>query len=383
MNAKDLIFLINNYWYERVGLITAYLLSLTILIPALLISEARIENSIIIILLTIIVITIIWWYTKRPPRTPKNKIGFLVSIACSSEEELTKVREDFSIPLQQLLRSGKAGKAFEFIEIPQHIAKTVIELDDAQRLRLNCRAKFILYGRVRIRKFNDQLRHFVDLGSIVAHKPIPETVQKSFASEFYNLFPHRVSIPTEGDIFGFEFTSEWTGIVTKYIIGLATLYSGDLGYAERLFQDVKRDLTTRDSTFPIFNKLQRTLPIRISQIQETKAVIAHHSWVDTHEQRFVDQLGNALEQIDENRKGSAPMINLLAIYSFLSDRNVDKALALLRKLEDQDIGGEIFIGTWHYNMAFLLGYKEDLKGAIRQYREAIKFCVGWSCTFPN
>jgi tetratricopeptide (TPR) repeat protein len=60
---------------------------------------------------------------------------------------------------------------------------------------------------------------------------------------------------------------------------------------------------------------------------------------------------------------------LKSVCLFVQGRDVDGALAVLKKCKGQEEG------TWLYNAAFLHAYKADLQGAIRRYRSAVKLRV--------
>jgi len=92
----------------------------------------------------------LWWITNRLPKTKTGKVGFLVSISAGDETERKKIMEDFVLTLQELLKAGASGNLFQFIKVPEHVAAKIVDLDDAQRVRIRCRAHFMIYGRVRV-----------------------------------------------------------------------------------------------------------------------------------------------------------------------------------------------------------------------------------------
>jgi len=363
--ANGIVKFFEDKWFEKVGLV-ASILTVTIIEVSLLFKcNSPWWVALTIILITIAFIFVSWWLCQQPPKTPKEKIGFLVSIASSNDTEGEKLREDFIIPLRQLVKSGKAGKAFHFIELPRRLAKKIIDPDDAQRLRVQTRSQFVLYGRIRLRNN----LHYLELSGIVAHKPIPDHVKDMLAQEFGELLPRKVQISMENDLLSFEFTSEWAGIVARYIIGIATGLSGDLVYAETLFSDALERLQSKNTEFPIYNKLAKRIPTRISELYEAKARSAHLRWVETQNPAHLERLGEMLEQIKNERRNQPMILNLQAIHAFAKNRDVEGAITLLKRASDSPCA------VWHYNMAFLHGYKGDLKAAIRQYRKGMSFQV--------
>jgi tetratricopeptide (TPR) repeat protein len=369
-SVEDLTRLFQKYWFEKTGLLVSLILAGALESSFLVASGTPLWPSITLLLITVLLIVVAWLISRRAPRTPRDKIGFLVSIGCTDDKESEQVREDFVIPLRRLVRSGTVGRNVHFMELPQHLARKVVELDDAESLRVKCRAHFVLFGRVRLRTtLEGRLHHFIELDGVVAHRPIPKTVSENLAREFSELLPRKVGISTENDLLAFQFTSEWADVVARYIIGIASAYSGDTRYAETLYEDVLERLKTMDSSFPVYIKLRERIPIRISELNEVRAILAHRTWANTHDPKYLNELSANLAKIHESRLGLPPVLNLRAIEAILQRRDADEALGLLKQSQDQNNG------AWHYNMAFLLGYKGDLKVAVRHYRQATKFRV--------
>lgn len=370
-DIQGIVKFLEKQWFEKTGLIAA--LVIIIAGEAYLLTDGKAQWWIFVLtlFLSAVFVTIAWWFSRLPPKTPKGKIGFLLSIVCTNDKEGEKLREDFVIPLRRLIKSGKTGNSFHFMELPEHLAKKIIEPDDAQSLRIRSRAHFILYGRVRLRTLEGVEHHIIDIDGLVAHKPISNDVSQAIAQEFSELLPRKVHFPTENDLLSFQFTSEWTEIVAKYIIGIAAAYSGDLNYAENLYTDVLERLhrNRSNATFPVYMKLTERIPNRISALYESRAFETYEEWTNTHDHSLVKQLGTFLEKIEVSRKELPGNLYLQAVYAVLKSQDADQAIAFLKKSRYQSNG------TWHYNMAFLYGYKKDMKSAIRHYRQAITFQV--------
>lgn len=369
-SLQDTVQFLEEHWYKKTGLITALIVTLVIVTTLLIAAEAKGWVLISALILSVLLVCAAWWISSCPKKSAKNKVGFLVSIACDDDSESKKIREDFLIPLRQLIKSGKTGSAFQFMELPQHLAKKVLEPDDAQSIRLRSRASFMLFGRVRLRTIDGQDHHIVDLNGIVAHKPVPDYVSQTLAREFSELLPRKVNISTENDLFSFQFTSEWAATVAKYIIGISAACSGDFVYAETLYKDALDQLQDKDHNFPIYEKLIERLPTRISELYEARAMVAHKAWVSNHDPSHIEELGNHLQKVEEIRKTTVPMIlHLRSIHKFLKHRDVEGAISILRVIKDTNDA------LWNYNMAFLNAYKENLKLAIRHYRQAARHIV--------
>jgi hypothetical protein len=369
-SLKEMAQFLEESWYRKSGLTTAEIVSVSALTTLLASTNAGWLLWICIIPLCTLGIFIVWRYTTRPPIVPKDKVGFLVCISCTDEGELRTIVEDFIAPLRKLVKSGKAGNSFHFVEMPQHFAKQVIDADSASEMRIRCKAHFMIYGRAHRRVINGKENHIIELDGAVAHQPISDQMQKKLEAEFSELLPRNVQVSTENDLFAFQFTSEWTEIVARYVIGIAAACSGDIQYAELLYRDVLSRLHDKDQNFPIYRKLKERIPSRLAELYEAMASSCHEKWAETHDPTFLTEIDGWLDKIDPVCQDRNVALTLRAITLFLTSRSVDKAIGLLKKLRDDNNR------IWQCNMAFLYAYKGNLKQAARHYRQASRCNYG-------
>ena len=357
--------LARKHWPKYYALLLAEILSSLLATFILVVVSPENTAKLITYLIVWGITYIIWWYTNCLPKTKKGKVGFLISISAGDETERKKIREDFVTTLHELLKGGTSGHSFQLIKVPEHVAEKIVDIDDAQRLRLKCRAHFVIYGRVRLRPVGGRQEHVLHLEGIVAHGPISKVVSEKISNEFAELLPRRVRIATENDVFSFAFTSEWINCVSKYIIGIAAACSGDLDYAEELQNDVQRLLDGRDRTFPIFAKLKQRAPQRLAEINHARASIACNRWVRTRDPIEMEAVGFHLDRIPSFYANDYGVLLLKSIFLFVKHREVKGAMATLKKCKG------VSEGTWLYNLGFLYAYIGDLKRAIQRYRNAM------------
>jgi len=363
---KELLEIIERKWPEPIGLIAAELLATVAF--SLILNSADIKGwlFLLLVLLLAAAVAVAWALGRRLKRTPKDKLGFYVSLYCPNDQESIRLREDFIQPLRQLVKSGRAGPQFFFYEIPRFRAKQIEDLEQARRLQTKVRALFLIYGSVRQRIINGEERHVIELNGIVGHAPVNDQAQQFLRREFSELFfPGTVSIARENDLFLFKFTSQWADVVSRYIMGLAVSFSGNFDYAEQLYLDAKERLQAKDQNFQIFQKLNARIPQRISELYRAKANISHTAWTKTHDPRAIDQMGEALKRVIPEDKPDVQVLTLGAIGEVVQNRNTKEARRLLNLVPKDRRDG-----TWHYNMAFLDAYEEDLTGAYRHYQLA-------------
>ena len=363
---KTLLDLAQRHWHKPIGLI--FSVAAALLFEILLLTSIN-ANGIItasVYLITAPSVVAFWFINNRFPKTKKGKVGFAVSILCSNEKEDELIREDFVATIRKLLKNSSVGNTFHFIEIPNHISKTINDNDDAITLRAKTKAHFVIYGRVRLRTLDGKDYHILELDGIVAHKPLPKEVSTRLATEFSELFPKRVHIPTENDLLSFQFTSDWIECVAKYVIGIASLCSLDLVYAERLYVDVQKKLESIETDFPIFEKLKQRLPIRFSEIYITRSIAFLSTWRKSQNKEALSQFFLNINKVTENFSENYDVLLLRSVEAFLNGRDVNKALDYTKKCK------RFNDPIWHFNLAFLFAYENNLKKAIQEYRIGAK-----------
>ncbi|MBN1615169.1 MAG: hypothetical protein JW950_11945 [Deltaproteobacteria bacterium] len=360
---------LQKHWHRRIALIGTLLFLTPFLILIMNFMKFNPVNGGLTYIIVVLFVILCWLRSNQLPRTAKGKIGFVISISASDEAERIKIKEDFITILYQLLKSGTSGHSFHIITVPEHIASTIVTHDDAQKLRIQCRAHFVIFGRVRLRTINGKEEHVLDFEGMVAHRPVPIDVKEFLSMEFTELYPRRLRIGTENDVFSFEFTSEWMNCVAKYIIGIAAACSGDLDYAEILQNDVLRLMEGRDQAFPVFAKLKQRVPIRLGEVRYERAKRAYGNWLTTRDPADIAAMGNHLNSIPPAYAKEYQPIILKSIHLFLSKRDVNGAISILKNYKNKSEG------IWLFNMAFLNAYVGNLRTAIRQYRAAMKLKV--------
>jgi len=177
-NINEFVNFIESKWFDKTGLIAALLLTLISELSFVLASDIYWLIGLVLIIFSLSLIFGIWVWTRLPPKTPNDKVGFLVSITTSDDQESLRLKEDFLVPLRQLIKSGRTGNSFHYMELPSYISKDVIDHDYAQEIRSKSKAHFFLFGRVRLRVIDGIERHVIDMDGIVAHNPIPKKLAK-------------------------------------------------------------------------------------------------------------------------------------------------------------------------------------------------------------
>lgn len=364
-----LLLLAQRHWHRQIGLVFAIIAAF--IFESLVLTHLNVGpiGYVIIYSITFLALFAIWVISNRLPKTAKGKVGFVVCLQCSNEEENKRIREDFVTTLRDLLKQGASGRAFDFIEIPQHIAETITDLDAASTLKYKTNAHFLIYGRVRFRTLDGKDYHIIDLNGVVAHRPLPIEVSKNLANEFSELFPRNIRIQTENDLLSFNFTSDWTECVAKYIIGIASVSSGDLDFAEKLFKDVQQKLNNLPSEFQVFAKLRERLPIRFSEIYQARAISFLNLWRKALVPDDLDQFVINTNKIPADLPQDYGVLLLRGFEAFLNGRDTAKAINFMKKCKQYD---DVI---WHFNLAFLNAYEGNLAKTIQYYRTCCNYDI--------
>lgn len=317
--------------------------------------------------LIIISTFLIWLYTTKVPKTHKNKIGFIVAIFTENKEQYKKLKSDFIETLQENISTGNIRNQFDLIVYHEYYSRKIKDHEIASIFLNKSNAHFMIYGRGRVRNLKGENHFVLNLEGIVSHKPIPVEVSTKFSKEFGELLPRRLAIAEENDLFSFDVVANWIKLVSQYIVGIASLLSGDLEHSKNLFYSVLNDLKNLRSNFPALVKINQRIPNRITETVYLMARNEYEIYNKVKSETHLIKMGNYLSEIKNIAYNHYPSNLLRAIYHFLNDRNIKAAFNELKKCKD------IRDGAWRYSYAFLKAYEGNLKVAAKCYKNAFKY----------
>jgi len=354
------------YWVTPLGLIISILMAVCLV---LFLSNQLHEISLPQMVLAIIVILILvtsWYYYRRLPTAKKGTIGFAISIATEKQEEHEKIARDLIDTLKGLLVNSKYKYPFSFVIFPEHYANKLDNREVARKYMNLARCHFMIYGRVRTRMVAKKETYLLETTGVVSHRPLPVEVSEMMGKEFAEIFPKKLQIPKDDDVLPFELTSEWISVVAKYMIGYAAQFSGDLDYAETLLEDVERELWQNKKNIPALNKIKSGLKIRLADVYDRQATIAHLRWRKTRSNNELYTVKKYLDKWEKVAPNKYRLRLLNSIYYFLVEHNTQKAKNELQKCKG------IKDPVWQYNIAFLYAYDGYMASADRNYKQAFK-----------
>lgn len=306
----------------------------------------------------------IWIYTNQTQKASKGKVGFAIGIKTDNPDQQLKIKRDFVEALKELLNKSKHRYSFDFIEIQDHIIEKIDSPDAATKILYDLNCAFMIYGKARTVTLKSQTQHVLNLEGVVAHKPIASEISKSFSKEFADLFPRRLMISSEGDLFHFEFTASWVNVVSKYIIGIAALLSGDVEYAQELFESLQVTLREGKAELPVSIKIRERLPNRLREVYLIRARMHYEDWKRTKDVSDMEKMKPFLDSLDRISPTNADGRILRSMWYFVVSRDTVKAKAECLKTKSK------LNVTWRYNLAFLLAYEGDLEKSSKEYKLA-------------
>lgn len=361
INKLDKIY--TNHWYKW------YVITLLIIFENIFIiyylKSVNLENFILYSFCTVIsLLTLfIWKKFKEIEITPKGKIGFVVSIYCSEKNKEHCIREDFVISLKKLIKNDNIENKFHFIEIPRHVSQQIQDVENAFELMEKTKALFIIYGRARHRNHDGKNYYFLELDGIVKHRPISKDNSDKLSKEFNELFPKKITIPEDEDIFSFSLTSEWVEFVSKYIIGIAAFCSGDIEYANALYSSLSKRPIDSENLSDVYSKIKHRLPKRLAEISLAKAKICLENWRKDKSYHHIEDFSHNLSLISTNTGFNEYELTLLkSIDIFFTKKNTTEAIRILKQCKNEKDP------IWKLNIAFLFAYNENMKSSLRYYR---------------
>jgi len=365
-------------WYRRSTLFLVLLISAVFSLYFL--SVLKFENlspqKFCIVSSVLICVIILWYFTTKIPKATKGKVGFIVALYTDSKSQSKKIKEDFLINLKEILYKSRLKYSFDFIEFPEYYSNKIDSLDIARDYLHRSNSHFMIYGRARYRNINGVDSHVLNLNGIVSHKPIPTNLQKEFSTEFFELLPQKLIIK-EDDIFSFEITSELINVVAEYIIGIASLLSGDFDYSITLFEDLKVKLQRFQTNLPSIVKIKHRLPKRLAAVYLVKSTRIYESWCSHKNPNLLNEIKIFLDQVEKYSPREYDLHILKSIWYFVCKRDINSAKQELFKNKSE------FDYTWCINLAFLFAYEGNLTKAKKFYRLAFIHCLNPNVLFKT
>lgn len=159
-------------------------------------------------------------------------------------------------------------------------------------------------------------------------------------------------------------------MVGRYIIGIASLLSGDIDYSQSLFENLQRETQRLQTDVPAIVKIRHRLPVRLADVYLTQARFCYEEWKQTRSPEALTEMKPHLDSLELVVPGNRDGRVLRSILHFVVNHDIAEAKKELKKCRGRRDT------LWLYNYAFLLAYEGNMTKALESYRRASKgYCA--------
>lgn len=262
------------------------------------------------------------------------------------------------------MRVSKTADLFHIIPFPQKISEIISDKEIAFKYLVRSRAHFMIYGSLVQRNVSNSKNYILKLHGIVRHKPIDLDSSSKFTKEFTEVLPKKIIFPEAEEVLGFELTPQYISYVIRYVIGIAAYVSNDFDLSYNLFNELNNELQKIHNVrgIPVIAEIEKRLPLRFTEVLTALSIRNYAFFIKTRDKKYINNNKPFLDKliiIDPNNYFAHLS---RSIYYFVNNK-IDDAIKEFNGVDNQDV-------IWRYNLGFLLAYKNDISGALEQYRKA-------------
>lgn len=323
------------------------------------------ECSVVLTLMALVILG--WILSTRLPETPADKIGILIAIDCEDKKERQRLKEDFVKSLRDEMTRGN-HQQYVIHELSEYRSRKIESHENAMPLLRQTASHLIIYGRCRIRTHESRPTYVLELNTSVRHAPIALEISRQFSKDIDLAFPRKALIPETEELRGFEFTRDLVGIASRFILGIASLLSGNPVSAFDLHHGAWRELRQKEEEgfgWPG----PKQLTARIASLLVTDSLEAANLRFTKKPPNYLEDMQRFLDvaqEIDPSHYGGHL---LRGIYYFLSSRDIEKAKKEIRQAKNNRDS------AWLWSSAFLDAYDGKLEEAHKTYQRAFRSLV--------
>lgn len=368
MDPFKALALCQKHWHRPMGLVVSTVVSEVFLVTIFLsvrFETLRLWQWVVLFVLPAI-LGAVWWASSRLPKVPKGQIGFAVAIRAENQSQAKRLKADFIKRLRELVAEWTSSSGVCLLDLGGAPVESLLEqpLLGARDIHARTKCHFLIWGDAKERDI-DGPKHVLELEGSVTHAPVSDETSAQISAEFRDLFPRRVHLEKEKDLFNFQFTAEWIDAVAQYLIGVASHISGDLNYAESVFIRLHQKLHAQSPSnlLPIA-KIRTRLPSRIAEVYKAKLGVLSMKHRLKRSPEILAESEAVLAKLDTWEPSYYGLHLSRAMCHFQLRRDVAAAFATLKKCE------QVEDGTWLWSKAFLEAYTGDLETAYRTYQKA-------------
>lgn len=318
-----------------------------------------------------------WFWHRRMPKGDKKKIVMVVSISSQKDKKKIDLINDFKLKIEELLLRESLGDIIELIVLPEYYSDRAVPLlrkymatksakivNNVNKLIKETNGRFFIFGEVKDRLEGVE-KCFLDIDALLIH-PSNQAVEKGIKDGFANLWLRKISFEKNWEFKGFHFTAEIVFHATRYVVGMAALAFGNIETALKLHNSLYKDFSKIN--LDLIKPRRPTNIIHITEklkslLTEENFILAYRCYESGNFSEAERYLNQSL-QMGKSYAGFLLQSNLELSYK----QNPKSALESVKKAQALANGD----GTWRYNKAFLLMYREKFSEALKHYRQIAK-----------
>jgi len=321
------------------------------------------------------------WFYKRNvyPRNRKNRIGLVVAITTENNKHKVRLKSDLIDRLSQLIHDNQLQDIVNIVLMKNHQAMRLlpairdyssrlahskqsgvpVEAKDVKpwiKAQKRIRGHFFVWGSI-LERQDVETKYYLEFHGLVLHPPAHQQLQKELIRDFQNVWIYQFSFIEKAEYQGFRLSADYVFVASKYIIGLAAFYSGDVFTALRLHENLEAELV-RITDHPNIDHIRNRL--RIVLAEEHVAAARWYYIAERNMAKAREHFENGFSR-DPNNYGA----HLFKAIIELSQGNPNQALKTIYRAKT--LAG--IDGSWRYGEGFLLLNLEKFDKAIPVYHK--------------
>jgi len=335
----------------------------------------------IIYLLIILIFTLVWYKkTQTIPLNKTNKLGIVICIDAENDRERLLIKNDLINKIKELLNVHSFGNEFEVIHLSDHLAKRFVPIIESEQQRVlkvlstskdagledkkwlkfkfTTKGIFYIYGNFKTRNEIDE-KYILTIHSIVLHKKIDKEKSTKLSREMSSILPREISFNLNQEVSGITITARSLYLASRYIVGIASLISGNFNLAIDLFRNLSKEI---NATYPAPGpNIKNVLNNSDNYLSESLSRLAEQKYLQGLNQEALDLISEAI-LLNPKNYGS---IILKSVLSFVIEKNIKKSL---QETFDAEKSAKNEYG-WLYNRAFLYMYSYKFEKGYKCYKK--------------
>ena len=311
-------------------------------------------------------------YPKNKPdkKTGNKKTGLVIAISYENYEG-AKIKNKFIKELERNINDSGLNKYFNIISIPEVYSEKLKNKEDLEKLHIKVGGHIYFYGDIQKENDGKEIKkYFLNIDGYVKHLPIPIPLSQELSFDFRAVLPKEISFSDFFELRGCRATAKIVYLTTKYVVGVASVLSGNPFLAYEMhknltkeldeYKKIDKDKNIKNITnfdFKQLNKIKNKLPL----------IISNEAYVISNIYYINNKYDESLLFLDQSFKNNPNNYNsflLKAIYDFQLDNDPPKALESIKKAKKL-ANGKL---EWMYSYAFLKFWESD-------YAEAYRMCT--------